>query len=145
MVGQKQSLVTKSRLPRMPTSSSSKFGLLLAIYTLGNGSLCMWRVMTGTRRYLDDYVTMPPSSLRLSRRRDTRLFYRHVTFHCHSSKGISNIASISNLSCFTNVINQEYISNYLLAYSFGYGERETRRDIIQGEIVAEQSFLLTML
>ena len=42
MVGQKQSFVNNSRLPRMPTSSSSKSGLFLAICTLGNGSLCIW-------------------------------------------------------------------------------------------------------
>ena len=77
------------------------------------GSLCIGWVMTGTRRCLDNNATFKS---RLVKEEKARLFHLHVTFHCPSFNGIYKIAPTS---CFTFVINQEYISNYLLVYSFG--------------------------
>ena len=91
-----ESEISKSSILKLQIASCSfKSGLLLANFPLENWSLCIGWVMTGTRRCLDDYVTMSLSSLGLSRRRNARLYHLHVTFHCPSFKGISKIASTS--------------------------------------------------
>ena len=80
---------------QMPTSSSFKSGV--TNFPLENSSLCIWWVMTGTRKCLDNNATLESG---LVKEENTRLFHLHVTFHCPSFNGISKSASTS---CFTLV------------------------------------------